>query len=133
MSESIALVGCIGRTASVSMPACPGPASSTTARQLYTSNWFCETSAYAEPVSDQSYILSASHALLAPDTVINPYDETLTRTPVVDVRRCDVQHGRKTTPVFGDRRRILSFSAGVMLVTCNQATYGTFRKGNCRE
>jgi len=51
------------------------------ARNLYISDWFQKASAYVMRVADEWYILSAKHGLIAPDTVIGPYDETLSRMP----------------------------------------------------
>ena len=69
MAKKIALVACVSRKNSMPMPA----------RDLYISDWFRKASAYATRVADEWYILSAKHGLVAPDTVIEPYDETLNR------------------------------------------------------
>lgn len=47
------------------------------ARDMYQSELFRKRRAYAEKSSDAWFILSAKHGLLHPDTVIEPYDETL--------------------------------------------------------
>jgi len=52
------------------------------ARDLYSSDWFQKASAYAVRMADEWYILSARYGLVAPDTVIAPYDETLNNMPV---------------------------------------------------
>jgi hypothetical protein len=70
VSKKIALVACVSKKASAPMPA----------RDMYTSDWFRKASAYAARVTDDWYILSAKYGLIAPDTVIEPYDETLNRT-----------------------------------------------------
>lgn len=49
------------------------------ARDLYTSPWFQKARAYIERQGGQWFILSAKHGLIAPDTVIEPYDEALTQ------------------------------------------------------
>lgn len=69
MSKKIALVACVGQKHNSPMPA----------RDLYRSAWFRKASAYAERVADDWYILSAKYGLLAPETVVAPYDETLNR------------------------------------------------------
>ena len=102
MPKTIALVSCVGRKAPTPMPA----------RDLYTSDWFRKASTYAQRVSDQWYILSAEHALLHPDTVINPYERTLNTMPVAERREWAVR-------VMDSLRRILEpgdeliFLAGV--------------------
>lgn len=47
------------------------------AAELYTSQLFRKASAYAREHSDRWYILSARHGLVAPDTVLEPYDTKL--------------------------------------------------------
>ena len=69
MARKIALVACVSKKNSTPMPA----------RDLYISDWFRKASAYAMRVADEWYILSAKYGLIAPDTVIEPYDETLNR------------------------------------------------------
>ncbi len=76
MAKKIALVACVSKKNPMPMPA----------RDLYISDWFRKASAYAMRVADEWYILSAKYGLVAPDTVIEPYDETLNRMPA-DARR----------------------------------------------
>ncbi|AMK26834.1 MULTISPECIES: DUF6884 domain-containing protein [Sphingomonadaceae] len=47
------------------------------ARDLYASPWFQKARAYVERQGGAWFILSAKHGLIAPETVIAPYDETL--------------------------------------------------------
>jgi cytoplasmic iron level regulating protein YaaA (DUF328/UPF0246 family) len=47
---------------------------------------FKKASSYARQIADQWYILSAKHGLLHPDTVIEPYDETLNKMRVAERR-----------------------------------------------
>ena len=68
----IALVACVSKQNARPMPA----------RDLYISDWFRKASAYAERTADQWYILSAKYGLVDPDTVIEPYDETVKTMPV---------------------------------------------------
>lgn len=63
----VTLVGCGGSKL-------PAPAA---ARDLYTSNLFRKSRAYAEHVGAPWYIASAKHGLLRPETVIAPYDVRL--------------------------------------------------------
>src|SRR3546814_11212990 len=44
---------------------------------LYASPWFQKARAYGERQGGAWFILSAKHGLIAPETVIAPYDETL--------------------------------------------------------
>ena len=47
------------------------------AKDLYCSDWFKKARKYAEMSGDRWLILSARHGALEPDTVIEPYDQTL--------------------------------------------------------
>ena len=47
------------------------------AANLYTSDLFRKSKAYASIISDRWYILSAKHGLLSPHEVIEPYNVTL--------------------------------------------------------
>jgi hypothetical protein len=86
---TIALVACVSKKKPTPMPA----------RDLYTSDWFRKASAYAARVADRWYILSAKYRLVAPDTIIEPYDETVNRMGVAARR---VWAGR----VIKDLRRV---------------------------
>lgn len=66
-SVSIALVGCSGPKLKHAAPA----------RQLYTSQLFRATLAFAEARHNVVYIISAKHELVALDQVIAPYDKTM--------------------------------------------------------
>ncbi|MGM8930211.1 DUF6884 domain-containing protein [Salinicola halophyticus] len=72
----IALVSCVKTKQPV-----PAPAG-----ELYTSNLFRSLRAYARRQADCWYVLSAEHGLLAPETVIAPYERTLNRMPIADRR-----------------------------------------------
>ena len=76
MAKRIALVACVSKKNSTPMPA----------QDLYCSDWFQKASAYAMRVADEWYIVSAKHGLVAPDKVIEPYDETLNRMPAAAQR-----------------------------------------------
>jgi hypothetical protein len=57
------------------------------AKDLYLSHLFMLASRYCEANYDAWYILSASHGLLEPNRIIEPYDETLkTFTPAARER-----------------------------------------------
>lgn len=76
MSRKVVLVSCVKTKRSVASPA----------SALYTSPLFKKASSYARQIADQWYILSAKHGLLHPDTVIEPYDETLNKMRVAERR-----------------------------------------------
>lgn len=69
MRTTVGLVGC--SSAKLSRPA--------PARELYTSALFRKAAAYAERECDRWYVLSAKHGLVAPDTILEPYDVKLGR------------------------------------------------------
>jgi Family of unknown function (DUF6884)/GIY-YIG catalytic domain len=64
----IGLVGCVKQKGASSAPA----------RDLYTSPLFRGRRRYVESSCAQWYILSALHGLVAPDELLDPYDESLT-------------------------------------------------------
>ena len=70
MRETIALVSCVKQKQQRSAQA----------RDLYTSPLFRKMRAYAERFADRWFILSAKYGLLDPDTVIEPYEQTLKTT-----------------------------------------------------
>ena len=76
MAKTVALVACVGKKADRPKPA----------GVLYESDWFRKASTYAISISDAWYILSAKYGLVAPDTVIAPYDQTLNKMPVRERR-----------------------------------------------
>ncbi len=49
------------------------------ARDLYTSALFTKSRAWAEKNGSEWLILSALHGVVSPDTVVAPYDRTLTK------------------------------------------------------
>lgn len=63
----VALVSCGKRKAAAASPA----------RALYSSRLFDLHAQWAERFCDRWYILSAKYGLVAPDRVLEPYDETL--------------------------------------------------------
>ena len=71
MGKKVALVACVGKKNRRPLPA----------QDLYTSDWFRKASAYAAREADEWYILSAKYGLASPETVLEPYDETLNRMP----------------------------------------------------
>lgn len=73
----IGLVGCVK-----SKRASPAPA-----RDLYTSALFRGARCFVERSCDRWFILSALHGLLDPETVIEPYERTLTTASRAERRR----------------------------------------------
>jgi hypothetical protein len=61
--------------------------SRTKARDLYQGELFRKSMAYAQSLKhDAIYILSAKHGLLELDTEIDPYDQTLNKMKIMDVK-----------------------------------------------
>lgn len=65
--KPIVLVACCGQKRDF---ACP-------AKDLYVSDLFVKSRAYAERFGSAWAILSAKHGIVDPDAIIEPYDETL--------------------------------------------------------
>jgi hypothetical protein len=63
----VGLVGCVKGKRGVAMPA----------RDLYTSALFLGRRRYVERTCHRWFVLSAKHGLVDPDTILEPYDETL--------------------------------------------------------
>ncbi|MEO7086693.1 MAG: DUF6884 domain-containing protein [Gemmatimonadaceae bacterium] len=70
----IALVSCVKTKRTVASPA----------GDLYTSPLFVALRAYANANADAWYVLSAEHGLVAPTTIIDPYERTLNTMPKRD-------------------------------------------------
>jgi len=70
--KRIVLVSCVKSKTTGSNPA----------QDLYISDLFQKSSAYAKLIGDSWYILSAKYGLLSPDQVIEPYEKTLTKMGV---------------------------------------------------
>lgn len=85
---TIILVSCVARKQDR-----PAPAA-----DLYISPWFGKARRYAETSGARWFILSAKCGLLAPDQVIEPYDQTLLKMPRPDRLRW-------ASRVLGDLRR----------------------------
>lgn len=100
----IYLTSCVGKKRDRAMPA----------RDLYASNWFYKAREYVERRSGVWYILSAKLGLVAPDQVIEPYEQTLNRMPIAE-RRAWAQRVREqmdaqlqSGPGRGDRCIVLA-------------------------
>lgn len=75
--ETIALVSCVSKKVS-------GPCA---AKDLYDSDLFEKSRAYAEQEADRWFILSAEHGLLDPEQQIVRYEKTLNNMPVAQRRK----------------------------------------------
>jgi len=73
----IGLVGCV--KSKLDRPA--------QARDLYTSPLFRGRRRYVERTCDRWFVLSAKHGLVAPDTLLEPYDQTLKQVGRAERRR----------------------------------------------
>ena len=56
------------------------------AKDLYISDWFVKARAYVEHAGAEWFILSAEYGLVAPETVIAPYERTLNAMGIADRR-----------------------------------------------
>ena len=68
--KSVVLVACVSGKQEISAPA----------KDLYTSPLFVKSRHLVEITGLPWFILSAKHGLLHPDTVIDPYDKTLSKS-----------------------------------------------------
>jgi cytoplasmic iron level regulating protein YaaA (DUF328/UPF0246 family) len=57
------------------------------AEDLYCSSWFIKARDYARSLSNQWFILSAKHGLIGPQTIIEPYNQTLRTVGPAERRR----------------------------------------------
>lgn len=80
------------------------------ARDLYTSTLFRKASTYAEASCARWYILSAKHGLVHPNTVLAPYDVTLSAKPTA---WADQVHAQLATELAGTTNVLLVALAGV--------------------
>ena len=124
--ERIGLVGCVKSKRGSAAPAA----------DLYTSALFHGRRRWVEASCSRWYILSAKHGLVAPDEMLDPYDETLTRkssrerrawadrvlaqlrTALGDIGRYDFEiHAGAAYTGHGLRSGLVSAGAGVTLPT----------------
>jgi len=75
-AEKIFLVSCVAGKRPDAAPAA----------NLYTSAWFIKARRLVEATGAPWFILSAEHGLVAPDTVISPYNRTLNTMGVSERR-----------------------------------------------
>lgn len=124
--QRIGLVGCVKSKRG----------SAARAADLYTSALFLGRRRWVEASCSRWYILSAKHGLVAPDEILEPYDETLTtkggrdrrawadgvlsqlRNALGDIGRYDFEiHAGAAYTNHGLRSGLVSIGAGVTLPT----------------
>ncbi|QYD70104.1 hypothetical protein KZJ38_07275 [Paraburkholderia edwinii] len=71
------LVSCVAGKRSHAVPA----------KDLYLSEWFQRARSYVERAGKPWFILSAQHGLLAPDMIVDPYEQTLNTMDVHSRRK----------------------------------------------
>jgi hypothetical protein len=69
---TVYLVSCVSKKRTEPVPA----------RDLYVSSWFLKARAYVESKDDRWFILSAEHGLLAPESIVSPYEKSLNALPI---------------------------------------------------
>ena len=117
MPKTIALVACVSQKNSQPMQA----------KDLYCSDWFLKASAYAARHAEAWYILSAKYGLLAPNTVIPSYNETLKTMP----KHLRLQWAQK---VLADLKPLLSSSERVIFLagtTYREHLVGPLQRMGC--
>lgn len=97
----VVLVACCGRKL-------PGPAA---AKDLYQSALFLKSRRYAEQHGDRWLILSARHGVVDPETIVEPYDETLSRMPAASRREWSANVARQLDGLRRDRLIVLAGDA----------------------
>jgi hypothetical protein len=68
---TIYLVSCVSKKKNATLPA----------KTLYDSEWFRKARSYVESTGKTWYILSAKYGLIEPDSLIEPYNQTLNLMP----------------------------------------------------
>lgn len=97
----VALVSCVSAKRAHAAPA----------GDLYTSTLFKKAKRYALAIANSWYVLSAKHGLLAPHTVISPYDMTLNTMTSRERRGWSERVADQLRPVVGPGDTVL-FLAG---------------------
>ena len=97
----------------------------TSARDLYTSPLFRGRRSYVERTCDRWFVLSAKHGLVDPDTVLEPYDQTLKMAGTAErqqwsaavLKALNLQLGSFSSTVFeihaGDGYRAFGLEDGI--------------------
>jgi len=83
------------------------------AKELYSSELFKKTIRYSHRSYDRWYILSAKYGLVEPDTVLQPYDETLNSKPFGERRRWADKTAKQLESILpGPDQCLVFFHAG---------------------
>jgi hypothetical protein len=100
-SETLYLVSCVGQK----LPQIA------TARDFYASQWFKKARGLVEQTGEPWYILSAKHGLVAPLTMIEPYELTLNKMSAHERRAWADRVWAQLQPMLNPNSRIV-FLAG---------------------
>jgi hypothetical protein len=100
LTDALVLVSCVSQKLSE-------PAS---ARLLYRSEWFTKVRTLVETQKADWLILSALYGVVAPDTVIAPYEKTLNNAGVAERRAWAENVRRQLAPSLIGRRRVVIFA-----------------------
>ena len=95
---NVVLVACSGKKLSSPAPA----------KDLYQSTLFLKSRRYAERHGDCWLILSAKHGLVDPETIVEPYDETLSRKTASSRREWSTKVARQLEGFKRDRLVVLA-------------------------
>lgn len=97
-------------TKPIVLVACCGPklAQAAKAQDIYTSDLFVKSRAWAERFGSRWFILSAKHGLLPPEVVIQPYDMTLQAMGAGE----RIKWGARVAQAFGTPDEPVVFLAG---------------------
>ncbi|WP_347275964.1 DUF6884 domain-containing protein [Leptolyngbya sp. FACHB-321] len=82
------------------------------AKELYTSDWFRKARSYIEQQGVDWYILSANYGLLSPTALIQPYEKTLNKMPVSDRREWASRVLRQISELGCDQTTVFQIYAG---------------------
>lgn len=106
MKRRVVLVACCGKKLPYPAPA----------RELYQSELFRKSRAYAEQHGDEWLILSALHGVVHPDATVAPYDQTLNDMPAEDRRAWSARVARQLAAYAADELTVLAGAAYCGLV-----------------
>lgn len=101
-SESLVLVSCVKSKATRRAPA----------QDLYTSAWFRKARGYAEAAGGPWFILSAQYGLVAPDTLLEPYELTLNDMGVAERRRWTATVMAQLGPLLTPQQPVILLAGG---------------------
>jgi hypothetical protein len=100
LKDALVLVSCVSQKLAEPAPA----------RLLYRSQWFIKVRTLVETRKADWLILSALYGVVAPDTVIAPYEKTLNSAGVAERRAWAENVRRQLAPSLLGRRRVVIFA-----------------------